>query len=96
MSCKNYEVNPHGPGGTCSKSGIIDHYERPHDMMMFCEFNGNAQECLDNLKEINNWDVTWRDYAIVRIKQTNPNALSFEQDLEDERKHKPARQRRVK
>jgi hypothetical protein len=52
---------------------------------MECEFGGDAQKCLDNLVRINNRNILWKDYATIRIRKTNPNALKFKQRLEEER-----------
>jgi hypothetical protein len=52
---------------------------------MKCEFGGDTQKCLDNLVAINNLNILWKDYATIRTRKTNPNAVKYKQELEEER-----------
>lgn len=82
MTCRNINRD-----GNCSISGIMIDYDPdgdPHDITMACEFNGDVQRCLSNLIELNGQNILWKAYALIRVKQTNPDVLEIAQDIEKE------------
>lgn len=80
LNCKYFNVG----NGCCYNSDLILNSDGPRNIPMECEFGGNPQKCLDNLIVLNGKGIVWPQYATVRIRQTNPNALEFKQKQEKE------------
>jgi len=90
MKCKHFDKTPDNASWCGRSSILIDYDGNPHDIIMKCEFRGDAQKCLDNPVELNNRNIFWKDYTTIRLKETTPDLLELKHDLEDERMQKIA------